>query len=131
MIWPVTSPIRGCETYQLVQSSIFVSTKEEPIQLLSCLQFLFSSTNIDCIRHINILFFHIHKSRQWVFLARLSCFFCHHHHRVHSCLEAYFWCVDEIGNNQWFLFLLCFLIKMIYLLNMSFAHHICFFFFLQ
>ena len=54
--WSVTSQIRGCEPYQSVQSLIFVSTEEEPIQFFPCLLFLFSSTNIDCIRHINKFF---------------------------------------------------------------------------
>ena len=35
----------------------------ETYWFFSCLQVLFSSTNIDCIRHINTFFYQIHKSR--------------------------------------------------------------------
>ena len=45
---------------------------------------------------------HIHKSIQWLLLAQLSCFFC----------------------RRLFI-LLCFLIKLTYFLNMSFAHFLC------
>ena len=50
VIRSVTTPISGCQPYQLVQSSKFVHMKEEPIQLFSCLHVLFSYTNI---RHTN------------------------------------------------------------------------------
>ena len=53
MIWSITSPINGCQPYQSVQSSIILSTEEEPIQLFPYQQVLFWSTNSDFIRHMN------------------------------------------------------------------------------
>ena len=41
VIWYVTSPISGCQPYQSVQSSIFVSTEEEHIQLFPAYKFYF------------------------------------------------------------------------------------------
>ena len=53
VIWSVTTPIVRCHPYQSVQSSKFVSTKEETFLLFFCLQVIFWSTNNHCIRHIN------------------------------------------------------------------------------
>ena len=50
-------------TIPIIQPSKCVSTKEEPIQLFSCLQVLFSSTNSYHIRYIKLFFDQIHKNR--------------------------------------------------------------------
>ena len=45
VIWSVTTPITGYQTYQSVQSPKLLSTKEEPIQFFSCLQVVAYHTN--------------------------------------------------------------------------------------
>ena len=63
MIGSVTTPISGCQLYQSVQYSKLLPTKEEPIKLFSCLQYLFSYTNSYCIRLVNSLLDYIHNKR--------------------------------------------------------------------
>ena len=75
-IWSVTSSMRGCDTYESVKSSIFVSTEEEHIRLFPWLQVLLLHTNIDWFRNINTLFYHVHVSRQWMLLAQIYFHFC-------------------------------------------------------
>ena len=40
-------------------------------------------------------------------------------------ITFYAWCIATKVNDWWFLLSLCFCEKLIYQLNMSFAHHIC------
>ena len=62
VIWLVIFTNKWLPTIPIVKPSIFVSTKEETIQLFSCLEVIFSLTNSYCIRHINSFLDQIQKN---------------------------------------------------------------------